>query len=99
MAAYLVIDRLVATDPGAIDAYQLRAAAAVKRYKGRYVLSHRTETEALEGNWKPDRVVVIEFEDAEQARQWWDSVEYAGARPVHQETTISNIIPMAGASW
>jgi uncharacterized protein (DUF1330 family) len=62
------------------------------------VLPHGTQIEALEGNWKPDRIVLIEFDDADQARQWWDSTEYAEARAIHCETTISNIILVDGGS-
>jgi uncharacterized protein (DUF1330 family) len=41
---------------------------------------------------------VIEFEDADQARQWWDSPEYAKARAIHHQATISNIILVNGTS-
>jgi uncharacterized protein (DUF1330 family) len=63
------------------------------------VLPHSTEIEVLEGNWKPTRIVVIEFQDAEQAKQWWDSPEYAPARAIHREATISNIILVDDSSW
>jgi uncharacterized protein (DUF1330 family) len=98
MAAYIMIDRLSVTDRDRFTAYPAAAQAAVQRYGGRYVLPHGTQIEALEGNWKPNRVILIEFDDAEQARQWWNSPEYAEAKAIHQEATISNIILVAGAS-
>jgi uncharacterized protein (DUF1330 family) len=97
MAAHIVIDRLSVTDREAFDAYGEPANAAVERYGGRYVLPREPEVEALEGNWRPNCLVVIEFEDADRARQWWDSPEYAGARAIHHRATISNIILVEGS--
>jgi uncharacterized protein (DUF1330 family) len=98
MAAYVMIDRLEVTDREQFLAYAGPARASVNRYGGRYVLPHGTQIEALEGNWRPNRIVLIEFDDADQARRWWDSPEYAEARAVHHAATISNIILVNGAS-
>ena len=98
MAAYVMIDRLSVTDPEAFSSYHSLAPAAVTAHGGRYVLPHGTEIEALEGNWTPNRIVLIEFEDAEQAKQWWESSDYAEARAIHHDTTISNIILVDGAA-
>jgi uncharacterized protein (DUF1330 family) len=92
MAAYIMIDRLSVTDPDTFDAYHTLAPSAVKSHEGTYVLPPGTHIEALEGNWTPNRIVLIEFGDADRAKQWWDSPEYAEARAIHREATISNII-------
>ena len=98
MAAYIMIDRLAVTDPETFSAYHDLAPASVTSHGGRYVLPHGTQIEALEGNWTPHRIVLIEFDDANQAKQWWDSPEYARARAVHRQATISNIILVDGAA-
>lgn len=92
MTAYVLIDRLSVTDTAAFDEYQPLASEAVARHRGHYVLPHETPIEALEGNWRPDRIVVIAFPDAEEARTWWESGEYAEARAIHHNATIANII-------
>ena len=99
MTAYILIDRLAVTDRDSFNAYHDSATAAVGSYGGRYVLPHETEIEALEGNWKPNRLVVIEFEDADQARQWWESPQYAEARTIHHAATISTVILVVGSPW
>jgi len=98
MSAYVVIDRLSVTDTEKFSAYHKLAPPAVQSRGGRYVLPHGTQIEALEGNWKPNRIVLIEFDDAEQAKTWWDSPEYAEARAIHRMATISNIILVDGTS-
>lgn len=97
LAAYVVVDRLAVTDPDKFSAYPKLAPPTVRTHGGRYVMPHGTQIEALEGNWKPNRIVLIEFDNAEQAKQWWDSAEYAEARGIHHEATISNIILVHGA--
>jgi uncharacterized protein (DUF1330 family) len=42
---------------------------------------------------------VIEFDDADLAKQWWSSPEYAQARAIHHQATISNIILVNGTSY
>jgi uncharacterized protein (DUF1330 family) len=98
MAAYILTDQLSVTDPVAFGAYQPLASAAVARYRGRYVLTHDIPIEALEGNRRPTRIVVIEFDGAEEARAWWASGEYAEARAIHHRTTIANVILVSGSS-
>jgi uncharacterized protein (DUF1330 family) len=98
MSAYVLIDRLLVTDRERFTAYRVPATAAVEDYGGRYVLPGGTQIEALEGNWTPHRIVVIEFDDADHAKQWRDSPEYAEARVIHQEATVSNIILVDGGA-
>lgn len=97
MAGYIMIDRLSVTDPEAFRSYHTLAMATVASHGGRYVLPDGAQIEPLEGNWKPHRIVLIEFDDAEQAKQWWNSPEYAEARAIHHETTIANIILVDGS--
>ena len=33
--------------------------------------------EVMDGDWSPDRIVVIEFDSVEQARAWLTSPEYS----------------------
>lgn len=96
MAAYVLIDRLSVTDPDRFRRYSRPARTAVVCHGGRYVLPHETQIGALEGNWTPHRIVLIEFANAEQATTWWDSADYAEARAIHREATISNIILIEG---
>lgn len=96
MTAYILIDRLSITDAIAFGPYQPLASTAVARYGGRYLLPHDTEIKALEGSWKPNQVVVIQFDHEEGASAWWDSREYAEARAIHRQAAIANTILISG---
>ena len=95
MAAYLVVDCKV-TDPKRYEDYKRLAPPAIAQYGGRY-LARGGETVVLEGTWEPNRIVVLEFPDLEQARKFYDSPEYRNARAVRAGAAQMNMIAVAGA--
>ena len=78
MAAYLVVDVRV-KDPQRIVKYRELAQLAVARYDGRYLV-RGGKCITLEGDWQPERLVVVEFPSFEQGRLFYDSPEYLAAR-------------------
>jgi uncharacterized protein (DUF1330 family) len=95
MAAYVIAD-LTITDPQGFEAYRQMVPATIAQYGGKYVVrGGRTDT--LEGNWDPKRLVIIEFESAERAKQWWACEEYREAKALRQRTANTNLIIVEGA--
>ena len=94
MAAYVIVD-IEVTDPVGYEEYKRLAAPTVAAYGGRYVVRGGA-AETVEGDWVPRRLVVLEFESAEQAKRWCGSPEYAVARAVRQRTARSNMVIVAG---
>ena len=66
-------------DPDAYARYREAAAESIAAHGGRY-LARGGELDVLEGDWRPPRVVLIEFDDLETARRWYDSPEYGEAK-------------------
>jgi len=52
----------------------------------------------LEGESQPDRIVVIEFADAETARCWYRSEEYQRALQIRQAASRGRLFLVEGAS-
>ena len=77
MAAYLVVDVEV-TNPTQFEEYKKMAPAAVAKYGGRYIIRGGA-CEVIEGNWKPQRLTVVEFDSVETAKAFHDSPEYQKA--------------------
>ena len=94
MSAYVIVD-IEVTDPVGYEEYKVLAAPTVAAYGGRYVVRGGAAA-VLEGDWVPRRLVVLEFESADQARRWWDSPEYAAARAIRQRTARTNMVVVAG---
>lgn len=94
MAAYIVVDMDV-KDPVGYEEYKKLAAPTIPQYGGRYVV-RGGKWERLEGDWEPKRLVILEFESAEQAKRWYDSEEYRKAREARAKTAVANIVVVEG---
>ena len=78
MAAYLIYDAVV-TDPQKYEQYKALSPGAIAAYDGKFVV-RGGKHESVEGDWKPNRVVMIEFPSYERAQEFWNSPEYSAAR-------------------
>jgi uncharacterized protein (DUF1330 family) len=94
MPAYVIVDMTV-TDPVAIEGYRRQAGASVAAMGGRF-LARGGKMEVFDGDWKPQRVVVIEFPSLEQARLWRQSPEYGRACEVRDRAARTRMIVVEG---
>lgn len=94
MAGY-VIGTVTVNDPERYERYKTLVAPTVEAYGGRYLV-RGGEVQGIEGSWSPTRVVVLEFESAERAREWWASDEYAEAKALRHATADSEMIIVSG---
>lgn len=78
MAAY-TISNINVLDEARYGAYRERGKALVEAHGGRYLVSGGAVT-TLRGDWDPQRLVVVEFEDAESVQAMFDSDEFAELR-------------------
>jgi uncharacterized protein (DUF1330 family) len=95
MVAYLIAEIQV-TDPTTYDQYRPLAAASVARFGGRFAVRGGT-VDLLEGGPEPERIVVIEFPDADTARRWYRSEEYQSALKIRQSASRSRVFLVEGA--
>jgi uncharacterized protein (DUF1330 family) len=94
MAVYAVVNVRV-TDPARYEEYRAEVPATIERYGGRY-LARGGAVEVLEGDWDPQRLVVLEFESMERFREWYDSPEYAPLRRLRGEAAATQFAVVEG---
>jgi uncharacterized protein (DUF1330 family) len=94
MSAYVLVDVEV-TDAEQYDRYRPLAAASVEQYGGRYVVRGGA-SEVLEGDHVPHRLVVLEFPDADAARRWYHSPEYAEAKATRAGAAVGSFVLVEG---
>ena len=82
MSAFVIFD-IDVHDPKAYEEYRRIGAPTVAAFGGRFLV-RGGETETLEGDWAPKRVVVLEFESAERARAWYRSTSYQEAKRIRE---------------
>ena len=95
MAAYIVANVHV-KDPDTYAGYRALVPATLERYGGRFLVRGGA-VERLEGECPIGRVVVIEFETAEQARRWYHSEGYQAAKAIRTSASIGDLILVEGA--
>ena len=95
MAYYIVAD-IDVTNPEEYKNYAQHTPATLEKYGGKFIV-RGGQSETLEGNWQPKRIVIIEFSSAEQAKNWYNSPEYQAIIGIRQRSTVSNILLVQGA--
>lgn len=95
MPAYVLVE-LSIHDPELYEEYKQLTPETIEAYRGRFVV-RGGKTELLEGDWNPERIVLLEFPSVERAREWWESEEYTRARLIRQRATETRMIILQGA--
>jgi uncharacterized protein (DUF1330 family) len=94
MAVYAVVNVRV-TDSARYAEYRDKAPATIAHYGGRYLVRGGA-VEALEGEWDPERLVVLEFESMGRLREWYDSPEYAPLKRLRGEAAATQFVVVEG---
>ncbi len=94
MPAYIIVE-IEVTDPVGYEEYKKQAAATVHKYGGKYIVRGGT-TEVLEGNWKPKRIVILEFPSMDRAKEWLNSPEYREPRKQRHATAKTHMLVIEG---
>jgi uncharacterized protein (DUF1330 family) len=94
MSAYIIVE-IEITDPVGYEEYKKQAGATVEKYGGKYIV-RGGKTEVLEGDWKPKRIVVLEFPTMERAKEWLNSEEYREPRKMRYRTARTHMLVVEG---
>ena len=57
---------------------------------------HNTGIEVIDGDWSPDRIIVLEFDSTEQAMAWQTSPEYTEIKKIRTKAADANVIIVEG---
>ena len=94
MVAYMVLD-IAWHDEQVMAQYRQMVAPLLEHYGAKLVL-RGTNTIALEGDWKPEWLVVFEFPSVEQAKAFYDAPEYRAVLPQRLQASTANVILVEG---
>jgi uncharacterized protein (DUF1330 family) len=95
MKAYIIVDVTI-TDAILYEDYKKLTPASLVPYDGKFVV-RGGQTETLEGQWQPGRLVVLEFPSKQKAKDWWSSAGYAPAKTIRQAASTTQMILVEGA--
>ena len=94
MSGY-VIAYVEVTNPTQYEEYKKWSSAAMKAH-GAEVCVRGGKIEVLEGDWTPERIVVLKFPTVEAARAFNASPEYDKARKAREGIAVMRMILVEG---
>jgi uncharacterized protein (DUF1330 family) len=95
MPVYLIVEPKDIIDKEMYKEYARKVLKNVEKYGGRY-LTRNGEVFLIEGNWKPERLVIIEFESKVKFETWWNSKEYRDIAILRENSARVNAILVEG---
>ena len=95
MPVYLIIDVTI-IDPEVYGEFVAQIPAVVEQYGGRY-LARSAEVSTMVGDWRPEWIVLIEFESIEPVQELFASKEYRALLPLREKSAITRAIIVEGS--
>ncbi|WP_194976561.1 DUF1330 domain-containing protein [Aquiflexum lacus] len=87
----LVLVEVSIYNPELYEKYKKHTLGTIQKFGGRFVV-RGTKTESLEGDWNPERLVILEFPDVQTAKDWWSSPEYTIAKNIRYQSADSKML-------
>lgn len=94
MAAYIIGDVRI-ENPERYKDYAAHTESTLEPFGGQFVVRGGAST-VLEGEWQPNRLVVIEFPSAQAAKDWYASDAYQAIIPIRQEASTGSLVLVEG---
>jgi len=94
MCAYVIVE-IDIVDPAGYEEYKQLASATVEKYGGKYIIRGGT-VETLEGDWNPKRIVVLQFDSMQRAKEWLNCEEYREPRKMRHRTARTRMVVVEG---
>lgn len=71
------------------EEYKKLTPTSLEPFGGKFVI-RGLPVEALEGEWKHDRLVLLEFPNREKALEWYNSSAYQNAKKIREKASSAN---------
>ncbi len=96
MKAYLVLDLSINNFAG-FGKYIAEIPAFIARHSGKYIVQGAEPT-AIEGDWKPERLVILEFPERANAEAFLGDPDIRELFKVRHATTTSKLVLVDGCT-
>ena len=95
MSSAYIIANVRVTDAAQYEDYKKLSTIAIRKH-GAEVCVRGGAVEVLEGDWQPERVVVLKFPSLAQARAFNASAEYSLARRARETAAVMRMVLVEG---
>ncbi len=94
MAAYLIVEVTDVSDQSGVMQYAEQVTPLALQHGGRYIA--RGPVQVLEGDHRPQMLVILEFPSQEHLQTMYDSAEYAPLKELRQRSSSCNFLSVEG---
>ena len=94
MVAYVIAD-ITVTDPERYKDYTSQTPATVEKFGGQFVVRGGDVT-IMGGDWKPNRLVIIEFPNMATLKKWYKSKDYQKIAKIREEASEGSFVFVDG---
>lgn len=82
MSVYMIIESKV-KDPDKYQRYISQVPKIIAKHRGRY-LARGSQITSIIGDWKPERMIILEFPSETNIKEWLSSAEYRSIAPLRE---------------
>ena len=95
MPSAYIIANVTVTNSEQYAEYRKLSTIAVQAYHAEFCVRGGA-VDVLEGDWTPDRMVVLKFPSVEKAKAYYHSVEYTAAIQARQGASVMRMVVVEG---
>ena len=95
MPSAYIIANVTVTSPERYAEYRKLSTIAAQTYGAEFCVRGGA-VELLEGDWTPERVVILKFASLAQAKAYYHSVEYTAAIEARQGAAVMRMVVVEG---
>ena len=94
MPAYLIAE-ITVTNPEGFKKYGKAVPATIEKYGGKYLV-RGGDVVPMEGQWTPERLVVLEFPNLTTLKKWYNSEDYQNILKYRTDNSIGKLVFVEG---
>jgi uncharacterized protein (DUF1330 family) len=94
MSTYVMAD-ITVTDPEQMAKYREWSTKAAAEFGASFIVRGGA-IEVFEGDWKPSRVVILQFADSATAKKWYASETYQHAITLRKNAGVMRMVMVEG---
>jgi uncharacterized protein (DUF1330 family) len=94
MSAYVIVN-IEVLDAARYEEYKAKVPALIRKHGGEYLVRGGKHV-VLEGEWKPERLVILRFPDMASAQAMLDDPEYQPLLALRQRVAKTDMVAVEG---
>ncbi len=95
MAVYMIIEAKEVMDKAGYGEYIKKVPQTIEKFGGKY-LARGGNVTVVSGDWKPNRVIIVEFASMDKFNAWCRSPEYRAIAPLREQSAKTNAVVVEG---